>query len=270
MKQQFIGKVIAITGGTSGIGLALCNLFLKEGASVAVCARDNTKLQSLRKQNSVMPFLGIEADVSKEEDCTTFIETTIQHFGKIDILVNNAGISMRALFEEVDIQVLKQSMDINFWGTVYCTKKSLPSIIENKGSIVGISSIAGYKGLPCRTGYSASKFAMQGFLESLRIELLYRSVNVLWICPGFVASNIRQSALNAAGEKQTETPLSEASLMSAEECAQHIFDAIRHRKRSLMMSAQGKLTVWLNRLFPNLADKMVYRHFAKEPGSPLK
>jgi short-subunit dehydrogenase len=124
--------------------------------------------------------------------------------------------------------------------------------------------------LPCRTGYSASKFAMQGFLESLRIELLYRSVNVLWICPGFVASNIRQSALNAAGEKQTETPLSEASLMSAEECAQHIFDAIRHRKRSLMMSAQGKLTVWLNRLFPNLADKMVYRHFAKEPGSPLK
>jgi short-subunit dehydrogenase len=211
----------------------------------------------------------IAADVSVEADCKRFVEESYRRFQKIDILINNAGISMRALFEELDLAVLKQSMDINFWGTVYCSKYALPFILQSQGSIAGISSIAGYKGLPCRTGYSASKFAMQGFLESLRIEMLHRGVNVLWISPGFVASNIRNTALNASGTHQKETPLDESKIMSAETCANRILDAIAKRKRSLMMSAQGKLTVWVNRLFPSLADTMVYKHFANEPDSPL-
>jgi short-subunit dehydrogenase len=151
----------------------------------------------------------------------------------LDVLINNAGISMRALFEKVDLNVIRQSMDINFWGTVYCSKFALPYIIQSKGSIAGISSVAGYKGLPCRTGYSSSKFAMQGFLESLRIELLHRQVNVLWISPGFVASNIRNVALNAEGKAQKETPLNEKGLMSAEACAHGILQAIEKRKRAL-------------------------------------
>jgi short-subunit dehydrogenase len=177
---------------------------------------------------------------------------------------------MRALFEEVDLSVLKQSMDINFWGTVYCCKYALPHILATKGSIAGISSIAGYKGLPCRTGYSSSKFAMQGFLESLRIEMLERGVNVLWISPGFVASNIRNTALNASGKAQTETPLDESKLMSAEVCAARILQAIAKRKRTLIMSLQGKMTVWMNKFFPGFVDRQVFKHFANEPDSPLK
>jgi short-subunit dehydrogenase len=215
-------------------------------------------------------LLTVQADVSNEEDCKKYIEKSINAFHSIDILINNAGISMRAMFQEVDLTVLKQSMDINFWGTVYCTKYALPYILKSKGSILGISSIAGYKGLPCRTGYSSSKFAMQGFLESLRIELLKTGVNVMWVSPGFVSTNIRNTALNASGNAQSETPMNESKLMSAEECASIIIKGIEKRKRTIIMTTQGKLTVWMNKFFPSFVDKQVYKHFANEPDSPLK
>src|ERR1019366_6162034 len=137
-----------------------------------------------------------------EEDCKHLINQAITTFGKIDVLVNNAGISMRALFKDVDISVLKAVMDVNFWGTVYCTKYAMPEILKTKGSIVGVSSIAGYKGLPGRTGYSASKFAMNGFLDALRVENLKTGVHILTACPGFTASNIRNTALNKTGTPQ--------------------------------------------------------------------
>ena len=161
-------------------------------------------------------------------------------------------------------------MDVNFWGAVYCTKFALASVTERKGVIAGISSIAGYRGLPCRTGYSASKFAMQGFLESLRTELLHSGVNVMWVSPGFTSSNIRNVARTADGKLQSETPLDEKKLMSAETCAKIILEGVEKRKRTVIMTGQGKLTVWLNKLFPSFADKMVYNHFANEPDSPLK
>jgi short-subunit dehydrogenase len=160
-------------------------------------------------------------------------------------------------------------MDINFWGAVYCTKYALPSLLAQKGIVVSISSIAGYRGLPARTGYSASKFAMQGFMEALRTELLKTGVSVLWFCPGFTSSNIRKVALSADGSSQGETPLSESKLMSAETAAHLMMNAIEKRKRTLVMTFQGKLTVWLNKLFPALADKLVYNHFSKEAASPL-
>ncbi len=263
--------MIAITGATSGIGKALALHLLNLGAKVAVCGRDENKLKELQKiSNFSNQLLIYKADVSNESDCKLFINACIQEFGKLDILINNAGISMRAMFNDVDLSVLKKTMDINFWGTVYCTKYALPHILSSKGSIVGVSSIAGYKGLPCRTGYSASKFAMQGFLESLRVELLHDGVHVLCVSPGFVASNIRNVALNASGNAQKETPLNEKNLMSAEECAQKILHAIEYKKRTLIMGTQGKLTVWLNKFFPSFVDKQAYKLFANEPDSPLK
>jgi Short-chain dehydrogenases of various substrate specificities len=270
MKEQFENKVVLITGGSSGIGLAIAQLLLQLSAKVAVCARNMSRFEILSSIPNQQNLLIMQADVSVEEDCKQFVEKAATHFGRIDILINNAGISMRALFNELDLSVLRKNMDINFWGTVYCSKYAVPYILQTKGSIAGISSIAGYKGLPCRTGYSASKFAMQGFLESLRIELLYSDVNVLWISPGFVASNIRNQALNAQGHIQQETPLNEKKLMSAERCAYLILKAIANRKRSLLLSAQGKLTVWLNKFFPSLMDKIVFKHFLHEPDSPLK
>ena len=270
MNNYFTQKTVIITGASSGIGKALALELLNQGAQVAICGRDEKKLNEFELMVNNANLFVVRADVSVENDCKLLIEKTIARFGKLDVLINNAGISMRALFEEVDLSVLKQSMDINFWGTVYCCKYALPHILATKGSIAGISSIAGYKGLPCRTGYSSSKFAMQGFLESLRIEMLERGVNVLWISPGFVASNIRNTALNASGKAQTETPLDESKLMSAEECASRILQAIANRKRTLIMSLQGKMTVWMNKFFPGFVDRQVFKHFANEPDSPLK
>ncbi len=261
-------KVIVVTGGSSGIGKALVDACLACGAKVAVCARNYPKLQQLFSDNAHL--LCIKADVSIETDCTHFINTVIDHWGKIDVLINNAGISMRALFNDTSLMVLKELMDVNFYGAVYCTKFALPHILKTKGVIVGVSSIAGFRGLPGRTGYSASKFALQGFLESLRTELLETGVNVMWVSPGFTASNIRNVARAANGTLQGETPLDEKKLMSAEQCASIIMKAIEKRKRTVVMTSQGKLIVLINKLFPGIADRLVFNHFVKEADSPLK
>ncbi|MEP6465330.1 MAG: SDR family oxidoreductase, partial [Parafilimonas sp.] len=188
----------------------------------------------------------------------------VNAFGTIDVLINNAGISMRALFSETDLETLHRVMDINFWGAVYCTKYALPYIMQTKGTVTGISSIAGYRGLPGRSGYSASKFALQGWLEALRTELLETGVNIMWVCPGYTKSNIRNAALNKNSEPQGETPLDENSLMSAKECAALILKAIEKRKRTLVITSQGKETILLNRFMPELADKMIYKFFFKK------
>lgn len=260
---MFENKVIAITGGTDGIGRALVEAFLNMGTKVATCSRTVEKLNLLKTEFAQRPLFTMVADVSNEEDCKNFIEKTIEQFSGIDVLINNAGISMRALFKDTDLATLKKVMDINFWGTVFCTKYALDSITQNKGTIVGVSSIAGYRGLPGRSGYSASKFAVNGWLEALRTELLESGVNVMWVCPGFTRSNIRNAALNKEAKPQGETPLDESKLMSAETCAQYIINAVEKRKRSLVLTFQGKETVLLNKLFPSLADKLTRKFFFK-------
>lgn len=263
MNDFFKGKVVAITGGSDGIGRALIELLLPAGASVATCARNQDKLYDLQVANSGKPLHCVVADVSNYNDCKLFIESTKKQFGHIDILINNAGISMRSLLKDAEIEVIKKVMEINFFGTVYCTKIALDSIIERKGTIVGVSSIAGYRGLPGRSGYSASKFALNGWLEAVRTELLEDGVNVMWVCPGFTKSNIRNAALNEKAQAQGESPLDESSLMTAETCAAHILNAIEKKKRTLILTARGKQTVWLNKLFPSWADKLTRKFFYK-------
>jgi len=261
--SHFLNKVVVVTGGSDGIGKALVESFLALGAKVATCGRNYDKLYQLQSAHPGTPLLIHTADVSKEQDCKQFIDVTIKSFGTIDVLINNAGISMRSIFEEVELDTLRKVMDINFWGTVYCTKFALPHILKNKGSIVGISSIAGYRGLPGRSGYSASKFAVNGWLEALRTELLESGTNVLWVCPGFTTSNIRNAALNKTGESQGESPMDEGKMMSSEECAQHIIKAIEKRKRTIVLTFTGKRTVFMNRFFPSLTDKLVRKFFFK-------
>jgi short-subunit dehydrogenase len=260
----FNNKVVAITGGSDGIGKALVDAFLHNGAKVATCARNNDKLYQLQTSYPGKSLITYMADVSNETDCQNFIKQVIEIFGTIDILINNAGISMRALFSETQLETLKKVMEINFWGSVYCTKYALPYTLKQKGTIVGVSSIAGYRGLPGRTGYSASKFAVNGFFESLRTELLDSGVNVMWVCPGFTASNIRNAALNKNAKPQGESPMDESKMMSAGECAAHILRAIEKRKRTLVFTANDKRTVLLNRLVPSLADKLVRKFFFKK------
>ncbi len=265
-------KVVIITGASSGIGLACAWEFASKGASVVLAARS---IGLTGKTADEMRAEGLEAfalktDVSVENDCKKLVETAINKYSRIDVLINNAGISMRALFSEVDLQVLRQLMDVNFWGTVYCTKYALPYLIESKGSVAGISSIAGFHGLPGRTGYSASKFAMQGFLESLRIENLKNDLHVLIAAPGFTSSNIRKTALAADGTAQGESPRAEDKMMPAGKVAKHIYRAIVKRKRSLILTPKGKTTVLLKKIAPGLLDRMIYKHLAEEPDSPFK
>ncbi len=266
-------KVIIITGASSGIGLACAREFAQRGARLALAARSTDKLeeikQELESQNT--DVITVPTDVSIEEDCKNLIDQTIHAFGQIDILVNNAGISMRALFKDVDLNVLKQLMDVNFWGTVYCTKYALPYLLDKKGSVVGVSSIAGYVGLPARTGYSSSKFAMHGFLEALRVENLKTGLHVLIAAPGFTASNVRKAALTADGSNQGETPRKEEKMMSSEEVALHLAKAIIKRKPTLILTfIEGKVTVFLKKFAPGLLRKLTYNHMAKEPDSPFK
>ncbi len=263
MTNFFKNKVVIVTGGSDGIGKALIQELLLAGAKVSTCARNHDKLYQLQIQNPAASLLTTIADVSKENDCCRLIELTVKMFGTIDILINNAGISMRAELQDATYDVFKKVMDINFFGSLYCTKEALPIILEKKGTIVGVSSIAGYRGLPGRGAYSASKYAMQGWLEALRTELLDSGVNVMWVCPGFTASNIRNVALNKDGNAHGESPMDESKMMSANECALEILSAIEKRKRTLVLTFTGKLTVLLNKLFPSLTDKMVRKFFYK-------
>lgn len=264
-------KVVVITGASSGIGRALAKEFAAKGARLSLGARRTDLLEQLKQELPETEMIIVKTDVSKEDDCRILIDETVKRFGQIDVLINNAGISMRALFEEVDTKVIHQLMDVNFFGTVYCSKYALPHLLKTKGSLVGVISIAGYVGLPGRTGYSASKFAIRGFLDTVRIENLKKGLHVLVAAPGFTASEVRKVALTNDGSQQGETPRDESKMMSSEECARHIVRAIEKRKRELILTfTEGKLTVFLGKFFPSLLDKLTYSHMAKEPNSPFK
>lgn len=265
-------KVVVITGGSSGIGRALAGEFGRRGSRILITGRGEHELEATVNEfrRAGIEIHGFRADVSIEDDNRRMAEEAIRIYGTIDILINNAGISMRALFTEVDLAVVKKVMDINFFGALYATRYCLPEIIKNKGSVIGISSIAGFRGLPARTGYSASKFALNGFLEVLRTELLYSGVHILTACPGFTATNIRKRALTRDGGAQGESPRDEDKEMTAEECAVHIYNATVRRKRTLILTRQGKLAVLFNKLFPAWTDRMVYKVMAKEANAPIK
>ena len=267
----FADKVIIVTGASSGIGLASARLFGREGAKVVMAARSLDRLEALA--GGVAPedrVLCVKCDVSREEECRALVEKTVERFGRIDILVNNAGISMRAMFKDLDLKVIHSLMDVNFWGTVNCTKYALPWLLKSRGSVVGVISIAGYSALPARTGYSASKYAVRGFLDTLRIEHLKDGLNVLVFAPGYTSSNVRNAALTADGSPQGETPLEEGKLMSAEQVAARLAKALRRRRSEVILTALGKVTVLAHRLFPRLTDRLTYSYIAREAGSPFK
>ena len=268
----FKDKVVIITGASSGIGLATAKLFGSYGARVVMAARSYDRMCELAPQVSADPdrVLCVRADVSVEDDCRNLVEAAVARFGGVDILVNNAGVSMRAMFKDLDLKVIHTLMEVNFWGTVYCTKYALPWLLKSKGSVVGIVSIAGFSALPARTGYSASKYAIRGFLDTLRIEHLKDGLNVLVFAPGYTSSMVRRNALTADGSAQGETPLDESKLMSAEDVALKLAKALYRRRSQVTLSFLGKLTIFAHRFFPRFTDRMTYRYIAREPNSPFK
>ena len=272
MDNLFRDKVVIVTGASSGIGKAIATEFAMKGSKVVLAARTEEKLVSLQKElvDKGYKAFYVITDVSIESDCKRLIDLTVEKYGTIDILINNAGISMRASFIDVDLSVLHRLMDVNFWGTVYCSKYALPYLLLQRGSLVAVSSVAGFHGLPGRTGYSASKFAIHGFLETIRIENLKKGLHVMIIAPGFTASEIRKRALIHDGSEQGESPLKENNLKTPEYVAKWVLKGIRKKKRNKLITLDGKLTALLQRITPGFVDWVYYLEMSKEPNSPIK
>ncbi len=265
-------KVVVITGASSGIGLALAKKFGLEGSKVVITGRDVARLQSAERElkSLSVEVLALRADTVSLQDNQVLRDTVLQHYGRVDVLIANAGVSMRAYLEDTNIEVVEQVVDINFYGAIRFISVFLAEIIKHKGYVIGISSVAGFRGLPGRTGYCASKFALQGFLESLRTEMLGRGVTVMTVSPGYVATNIRATALLADGKVQGVSPRDESGMMTAEKCAEIIYRAALKKKKILVMSFKDKLTILLNKFFPIFMDKIVLNAIAKEEGSIVK
>jgi short-subunit dehydrogenase len=266
-------KIVLITGASSGIGKALAYEFGNKGAKVVLAARNLAALEEIVADLHTLGIqaLSVKTDVTIENDCRHLIEKTVEHFGRIDIMICNAGISMRALFVDLQLDVMRKLMDTNYWGTVYCSKFSMPYLLKTSGSLVGVISIGGYVGMPGRSAYAASKFAVRGFLDTVRVENRKTGLHVLVVAPGFTTSNIRKTALLADGSEQGATPRDENHMMSAEKVASQIYRAVVMRKRHLILTfVEGKLAVFLGKFIPEFLDKQIYNTFAKEPDSPLK
>jgi short-subunit dehydrogenase len=266
MSYSFKDKVVIVTGASSGIGEATAREFARRGSKVILAARSEEKLanivREIRAVNGTASF--IKTDVSRQEDCKRLVEFAVSEFGTVHILINNAGLSMRAVFDDVDLNVLHRLMEVNFWGTVYCTRYALPFLVANKGSLVGVSSVAGFHGLPGRSGYSASKFAIHGFLETIRIENLKRGLHIMVIAPGFTSSEIRKHALVADGTEQGESPREEEKLMSPEYVAKWILKGIRKKKRNKLLTWSGRLTALFQRIIPAFVDWAYYIEMSRE------
>ena len=206
----------------------------------------------------------VRADVASARDCQTIVSGAVLAFGRVDVLVNNAGVSMWARFEEIaDPSVLERIMQVNYMGSVYCTAYALPYLRASRGRIVGICSLAGLVGVPTRTGYSASKHAMRGFFDSLRVELADTGVTVTMIYPGFVATGIRENATGPDGKPILVSPVKESQVMSVEDCARRIVKAIEGREREVVMTARGKIGLFLKLVAPGLVDRMARRAIEK-------
>ena len=255
----FKDKVVVITGASSGIGRELAYQLAEQGAWLSLAARNGERLDTVAGECQARggKAIAIVTDVSEQAQCAQMIQRTVDHYHRIDMLVNNAGITMWANFEDVsDISFYEQIMRVNYLGSVYCTYYALPFLKKTKGQIIGISSLAGKNGVPKRSGYAASKHAMVGFFDTLRIEIAEYGIGVTMIYPGFVATETRKRALGADGKPIGTSSVRESEVMSAEKCAQLIIHAAAARKRELIMTWRGKVGLWVKLIAPGVVDRV--------------
>ncbi len=266
MKPVFKDKVIAITGASAGIGKELALQLAEQKALLVLGARNIEKLEAVAQQcrEKGAGAIAVQVDVAIENQCKNFIDSAINKFNRLDVLINNTGITMWAKFEEIkDMSILQHIMQVNYMGSVYCTHYALPHLKASKGRLVGISSLTGKSGVPTRSGYAASKHAMAGFFDTLRIELKESGVSVTMIYPGFVATEVRERALGPDGKPIKKSPVKEKQVMTPQQCAALIIPAMAKRKRELVMTLRGKLGIWLKLIAPSLVDKIALKAIEK-------
>ena len=260
----FRDNAVILTGASSGIGRALALQLAAQGAWLALAARDVDRLAEVERQCRSLGgrAITIPTDVSDESQCRNLVDCAVKDFGRLDTLINNAGISMWARFDEMEtLAPFEEMMRVNYLGAVYCTHYALPHLKRRGGRLVAVSSLAGRNGVPTRSGYAGSKHAMVGFFDSLRIELSGSGVSVTIVYPDFVTSEIRERAYGRDGRPLGKSPVREAEVMSAEECARLIVDAAGKRKRELLMG-RGPIGIWLKMLAPKLADNIARKAIA--------
>jgi NAD(P)-dependent dehydrogenase (short-subunit alcohol dehydrogenase family) len=268
--MSFNGKRIIITGASAGIGRRLAERLAEQGARVALAARNAEALAEVAERCRGLggEALAVPTDVTDPEACASLVRETVAAFGGLDALVNNAGISMWARFDQItDLGVFERIMRINYLGAVYCTHHALPHLQHAGGLLVAVSSLTGKTGVPTRTAYAASKHAMQGFFDSLRIELRHTGVDVLVVSPGFVATDIRDRALGPDGQPLARSPRDEdQGNMSVDRCVELIVDAMAKRRREVVMTPKGKAGMWVKLVAPALVDGLA----ARATGDPGK
>jgi short-subunit dehydrogenase len=264
--MTFHQKTILITGASDGIGRALALALAKQGAHLVLAARRLDVLSAVAQQCTALgaQALAVRCDVAVANDCRAVVAAALARFGGIDVLVNNAGVSMHGWFEDIaDTAVYEKLFHVNVMGAIHCTHAALPALKASRGLIVGVSSLAGKTGVPARTTYCMTKFAMNGFFEALRIELADTGVSVCMVQPGVVATDIRRNGWNAAGQRAGSAGLSEEKAMPLDECTALLLNAMHRRQRELIMGTQGKIGLWLKPFFPRLIDTMAKRALSK-------
>ena len=259
-------KVVVITGASKGIGAELARQLAERGAKLVLAARNAKELEAVADEckKRGAQVVTVRADVGVDRECAAIMSGAALAFGRIDVLVNNAGATMWARFEDIaDLSILERIMQVNYMGAVYCTAHALPYLRQSGGLLVGVCSLAGRTGVPTRTGYAASKHAMTGFFDSLRIELADSGVDVTMIYPGFVATGIRENATGPDGKAIQVSPVKEGEVMGVEDCARRIVKAIERREREVIMTARGKIGLWLKLFAPSLVDRIAKRAIEK-------
>jgi len=257
--MQLDGKIIVITGASTGVGAALALALAGRGAQLMLAARDGARLTQVADACAQLGARAVPqvTDVAQAADCRALIDRTLAEFGGLDVLVNNAGSTMWSRFDALsDLAIFEQLMKVNYLGAVHLTHRALPALKAVHGLVVAVASVAGFTGVPERTGYTASKHAMVGFFESLRIELEGSGVDVSIVAPDFVVSEIHKRAIGPDGKPLGVSPMQTARLMTAEECAARIVRAIEGRRRLVIMSARGRFGRWLKLIAPKLIDRI--------------
>jgi NAD(P)-dependent dehydrogenase (short-subunit alcohol dehydrogenase family) len=257
--------VVVITGAAGGIGRALAERKAREGAALALLDRDAAGVEVVAQSNlhAALPPLAIGCDVTSWDACAQAIDAVCKHFGGIDLLINNAGITHLSPLAETDVDVIRRVMDVNFFGSLYCTRAALPHLVSSRGRIAVMSSVAGFAPLAYRTGYAASKHALHGLFESLRAEVRGDGVSVTMVCPSFVRTEIGAHALGGDGGRPSAPRSEVGKAMEPEHVADAIYRAVERRQRLLVLGTVGKLSYLVARLWPALYERIMSRQILR-------
>jgi NAD(P)-dependent dehydrogenase (short-subunit alcohol dehydrogenase family) len=265
-RRSFTDKTVLVTGAGGGLGRALALRFAQAGARIAALDKDGAGIAGLEQEIARRggQCRALPCDVTDAEACARAVAATVQHFGTLDVLVNNAGMSQRSGFAATDLAVIRRVMEVNFYGAVHCTKAALPHLVAARGLVIAVSSVAGYSPLIARSGYAASKHALHGFFESLRTELVPSGVEVMMVCPSFVATSIDRNALGGDGLPVRHAQVTVGSPLAPDAVAARVVDGARRGRRLLLIGRTAWQAWWVSRLAPRLYEKLMARRLSGE------